>query len=152
MRPFDELKQKLKNFTNGKRYISEFIRNQPINEPFRHEEIEQILQFHPEKEDKNVANIEYLVIRYRKPYNLKSLYIKSKQREEDDISYTMCLRRIFDLADIKTKNDITRAFRDTIYYTAMGRFRRQFPDKKCALCESTEKMKFRPGRMAGIRH
>ena len=83
-------------------------------------------------------NIEYLVIRYRKPYNLKSLYIKSKQREEDDISYTMCLRRIFDLADIKTKNDITRAFRDTIYYTAMGRFRRQFPDKKCALCESTE--------------
>jgi hypothetical protein len=119
-----ELKIKLKNITNGRKYITNFINNQPINIQFNNEEIQLLLTFHPNKKEKNVDNIEYLIIRNRPPYNGKSLYIKTKNNDEDDISYILCLRVLYEKYD-KTQRNLTNiitTFRNTISNTSRQAF------------------------------
>lgn len=116
----ESLKKTLKNITNGKKHITNFIDNQPINTPFNDDIIRLLLTFHPNRREKNVDNIEYVVVRIRPPYNHKSLYIKTKDKPEDDISYILCLKVLYEKYD-KTQHtisDITSTFRNTISNTS----------------------------------
>jgi hypothetical protein len=126
-----ELKKILKNLTNGKKYITNFINNQPVDIPFNNDIIQLLLTFHPNKNGKNIDNIEHTIVRHRPPYNHKSLYIKTKDRAEDDISYVLCLKVLYDKYD-RTQHtiaDITSTFRNTISNTS----RQLFFFNKCVL-------------------
>ena len=139
-----ELKQKLKNFTNGKKYVFELLKNQKINIPFHNAEIELILQYHPDNIKKNVENIEFLMIQNRPPFYDRALYIKTKNNEEiDDISYVLCLRRLFGLRDLNYQSfGFLQASRDTIYNSKRMEFKKmqQECDIGCNICFSTQRL------------
>lgn len=111
----ESIKKTFKNVTTGTNHITTIINNQPINVPFRNEEIELLLKQHPNKE--KITDIEYLVVKIRPPYNKKSLYVKNVTDEnEQDVSYKYCLKSLYGKysKDNNNHDRIIRAFRDTI--------------------------------------
>ena len=99
------IKSKLKNMTNGRKYVTGIIKEQKLNQHFRNEDLEAILQFHPNNIEKGVSNIDYLVVRIKQPYNDRSLFLKSHSNEaEDSISYVICIQSLFEKFDQKSKN------------------------------------------------
>ena len=112
------IKTKLRNITNGKKYATGIIKEQEMNRHFRNEDLEAILQYHPNTIEKGVSNIDYLVVRLKQPYNDRSLYLKSHDNEsEDSISYVICIQSMFDKFD-QTRQDLlhkTGAFRNAIH-------------------------------------
>jgi hypothetical protein len=112
------LKLKLKNLTNGRKYITDIVKSQPEGVHFRHEEIELLLQYHPDHVEKGVGHIDYLVVRMRQPFNGKSLFIKSLDYDkEDDISYIMCIRELFGKLnrDTHVLAKVRMGFRDAVF-------------------------------------
>jgi hypothetical protein len=61
------LKNKLKNITNGKKYITNIIEKYNENEKVNNIEILELLQYHPTKHI-NIENIDYLRMKIRKPF------------------------------------------------------------------------------------
>lgn len=109
-----ELKIKLKNVTNGRKYITNLIEKHKDNEKINNTEILHLLQYHPTKHI-NIENIDYLTIKMRKPYNTLALYYKYKNSEkEDDISYVLCIKNLFNKyqKDKHYEEDVMCAFRN----------------------------------------
>jgi hypothetical protein len=69
----NNIKIKLKNITNGKKYITNIIEKYNNNEKINNIEILELLQYHPTKHI-NIQNIDYLIIKTRKPFNNLALY------------------------------------------------------------------------------
>ena len=110
----NNLKTNLKNVTHGKRYISNIIGQYKENEKVNNNEILELLQYHPTKQI-NIENIDYLIMKIRKPFNQLALYYKSKYNEnEDDISYILCIRNLFGKydGDKHYEEDVMSAFRN----------------------------------------
>ena len=100
------IKTKLRNVTNGRKYVTSIIQEQELNQHFRNEELEAILQYHPNCIEKGVSNIDYLAVRIKPPYKGRSLYLKSHDNDaEDSISYVNCIESMFDKFD-QSKQDI----------------------------------------------
>jgi hypothetical protein len=114
----NKIKTKLKNLTNGRKYATSIIKEQELDVKFRHEELEAILQFHPDSIMKGVDNIDYLVVRIEQQYKSKCLFLKSHNNEsEDDISYVLCIQSMFNKLD-KTRQVLdhaTKSFRNAIH-------------------------------------
>ena len=112
------IKTKLRNVTNGRKYVTSIIKEQEMNRHFRNEELEAILQYHPNCIEKGVSNIDYLVVRLNQQYKSRSLYLKSYDNDaEDSISYVTCIESMFDKFD-QSKQDlihIIEAFRNVIH-------------------------------------
>ena len=109
-----ELKSKLKNVTNGKKYITDIIGKYKDNEKINNTEILKLLQYHPTKHI-NIENIDYLIVKIRSPYNTLALYYKYKNNEkEDDISYISCIKNLFNKynKDKHYEDDVMKAFRN----------------------------------------
>jgi hypothetical protein len=132
-----QLQNKFGNITNGTKYVTSFINNQSINTPFRDNDIETLLTFHPNEE--KIKEIEYIIVRLRPPFNGKALYIKNKYDDnEEDVSYKYCLRALFDKYN-KTENNINRimkTFRDTISNTKRKQFFLNYTGKICQQCKN----------------
>ena len=112
----DKLKEKLRNLTIGKKYITDFITRQPLDELFRNEEIEKLLEYHPTRE--RMSNIEHLVVRIRKPFNRRSLFVKQLHCEEElNPSYVLCIKSLFNKFDVKTNDidDVKAGFRSAVF-------------------------------------
>ncbi len=116
-----DIKEILKNQTNGRKYMTSKIKEMKLNEKFRDKFFEEVLKNHPTK---CLNNLEYLVIRNRMPYNKRALYFKVKDEEEDDISYIMSIKNFFGQFSQKKKKleDITFAFRNSIWNTKRKNF------------------------------
>ena len=70
------LKKELKNLTTGYKVITNIIKNKVVNLKFKDDPtIFTLLEYHPTKTIPK-TNIEYLVVRLRKPYNNLSLFYK----------------------------------------------------------------------------
>ena len=109
-----ELKLKLKNVTNGKKYITDIIGKYKDNEKINNTEILTLLQYHPTKHI-NIENIDYLIVKIRSPYNTLALYYKYKNNEkDDDISYILCIKNLFNKynKDKHYDEDVMNAFRN----------------------------------------
>ena len=130
------LQNKFENITKGTKYVTSFINNQPIDTPFRDNDIELLLKCHP-NEDK-IKDIEYLVVKIRPPFNGKALYIKNYCDDtEDDVSYKYCLRALFNKYS-KTENNVNRimkTFRDVISNNKRKQFFLNFTGNICQQCE-----------------
>lgn len=110
----NNLKNKLKNMTNGKKYITNIINNYSDNEKVNNIEILELLQYHPTK-PVNIENIDYLIMKIRKPFNNLTLHYKYKNSEiEDDISCMLCVTNIFGKynRDKEYTKDVMLAFRN----------------------------------------
>jgi hypothetical protein len=111
------LRDKFKNITRGKKDITDFINKQDLDKKFKNEEVEYLLHQHPNK--KIIGNIEYLIVKIRPPFNKRSLYFKTQNSDEDDVSYICCLKVLFNKFD-KSKDcqsKIVTAFREAINKT-----------------------------------
>lgn len=84
------LKSKLKSVTNGRKYVTSLLKRYSEGDLVEDGEIMDLLAFHPTKKlDK--TNVEYLIMRRRKPYNTLALFYKYKTSPNiDDISYVSC--------------------------------------------------------------
>jgi hypothetical protein len=133
------LQNKFKNITNGTKFVTSFINNQPINTPFRDNDIESLLNCHPNRYKIKNIEYQYLVVRIRPPFNGKALYIKNESEEsEDDVSYKYCLRALFNKYS-KSENNINRimrTFRDVISNTKRKHFFLSFTSYICQQCEN----------------
>ena len=108
------LKIKLKNVTNGKKYVTDIIEKYKKNEIVNNIVILELLQYHPTKRI-HIENIEYLIVRLRKPFNNLALYYKYKDHDiEDDISYILCIKNLFGKYNENTQyeKDVLAAFRN----------------------------------------
>jgi hypothetical protein len=79
----------------AKKYITNIINKYCDNQKVNDIEIFELLQYHPTKHI-NIENIDYLVVKIRKPFNTLALFYKYKNNEsEDDISYVLCIKNLF---------------------------------------------------------
>lgn len=105
---------KLKNLTNGRKYITAIIEKYKENEKVNDIEILELLQYHPTKHI-TIKNIDYLIMRVRSPYNNLALFYKYKDNERvDDISYVNCIKNLFGkyVRDKEYEKDVMTAFRN----------------------------------------
>jgi hypothetical protein len=108
------LQDKLKNITNGKKYIDSLLQKYEINDKVEEIDILSLLHYHPTKHI-NIENIEYLTRKVRPPYNTIALYYKYKNSDIiDDISYIMCIKNLFGKynKDFSYEEDVKNAFRN----------------------------------------
>jgi len=118
------LKNKLKNFTNGKKYITNIIEKYNENEKVDNIELLELLQYHPTKHI-NIENIDYLIMKIRKPFNKLALFYKYKYNEkEDDISYILCIKNLFGKYDRDKhyEEDVMTAFRNESHVGSKKQF------------------------------
>ena len=73
------LKTKLKNVTNAKTYISNILQKYKDNDIVNDLDIVELLLYHPTKHI-NKQNIDYLIMKTRKPYNKLALFYKYKNK------------------------------------------------------------------------
>jgi hypothetical protein len=108
------LKQKLKNVSNGRKYITSLIEKHTNGEKLNDVEILELVQYHPTKHIR-ADNIEYLVVRLRMPFNKPALFYKYKGAAvEDDLSYVLCIKNLFGKYDRDKKYEecVMAAFRN----------------------------------------
>jgi hypothetical protein len=114
------LKKELKNLTTGYKVITNVIKNTVVDLKFKDDAtLLSLLEYHPTKTIPK-TNIEYLVVRLRKPYNNPSLFYKMNYvgSVEDDVSYRLCLQVLFEKYDKKSSNkeSIMSALRSECHY------------------------------------
>jgi hypothetical protein len=110
----DTLKCKLKNVTYAKKHIGQILGSFGENENVDDQDVLHVLAYHPTKHI-NVANIEYLTMKKRPPFNTLSLYYKYCDSVViDDISYVLCIKNLFGKysPDKQYEDDVKTAFRN----------------------------------------
>jgi hypothetical protein len=140
------LKKDLKNLTTGYKVITNIIKNKVVNLKFKDDPmLLSLLEYHPTKTIQK-TNIEYLVVRFRKPYNNLSLFYKMIGSIEDDVSYRLCLQVLFEKYDKKSSNkeSIMSALRTECNYGTKKVFFLTNTVKtncitrgKCCVCDNT---------------
>lgn len=110
------IKYKCKNITQANKYISDIINSFKIDEIIDEKSIEgkiiiELIKYHPNKKI-NINNLEWLMIKLRKPYNTPALYYKTNI--EDDISWKLCIKNLYGKYDSSKEyiNDVNNAFRN----------------------------------------
>ena len=110
----NNLKTKLKNQTNGKKYITGLINTYSINAIVDDPDILELLQYHPTKPI-DISNIDYLQVKLHPNYQRKTLYYKYRNNYQiDDISYVQCIANLFGKyrRDEQYEKDVIKAFRE----------------------------------------
>jgi hypothetical protein len=108
------LKIKLKNVTNAKTYISNILQKYKDNDIVNDLDVIELLSYHPTKHI-NKQNIDYLIMKTRKPYNKLALFYKYKNNDIiDDVSYILCIKNLFGKynRDKQYEEDVMTAFRN----------------------------------------
>lgn len=113
----EELKTYLKNVSEGINIVNRIMYVQEINTEFNDELIESLLKYHPNAEEKNIKNIEYLKIK-KNSYGQNGLYIKIINGDEILVSYKKCIQNIFERYNFEDEkyNKIKNAFRHCLIY------------------------------------
>lgn len=117
----EELKLELKTMTNGKKVITNFVNSSRCDETFNNVLIEALLIFHPTK---NIQNIEYLVVRLSVEFHQKMLCYKNANEEEDNVSYSQCLKNLFGRYKFDRRQNelIEKALRYAIFNSSTKQF------------------------------
>lgn len=108
------LKAKLKNVTNAKSYITSILQGYKENDIVDNSDVLELLSYHPTKHI-NQDNIDYLIMKPRKPYNNLALFYRYKNGSiEDDVSYILCIKNLFGKysRDKQYEEDVMTAFRN----------------------------------------
>lgn len=134
-----KLKKQLKNFTNGRKQLTNIINTTQINKQFRNQLLENLLTYHP---NRTIKEIEYLIVKIRMPYKTRSLYIKEKNKDVDDISYVLSIKNLFNKYDRnkERKDNIIKAFRNAINDGKRKDFIIQNGIYCCELCKNTNNL------------
>lgn len=114
------LQSKLRNVSNGIKYITGILQKYKENQLILNEDLEELLEllaFHPTKHI-NKENVECLMMKRRPPYNTLALHYQYKNNEIiDDVSYRLCVKNLFGKydKDISYKEDVLKAFRNETF-------------------------------------
>ena len=114
---YHSIKTKLKNISHAKKYISNILQNYKDNDIIDNPIILELLTYHPIKHI-NASNIDYLIIKYRPPYNNLALHYKYKNNNTiTSISYTVCIKNLFNKynKDKQHIENVITAFRNEIH-------------------------------------
>ena len=134
-----QLKDIYKNITKGRKVLRKQIEQKSLNVTFLDAQLVELLGYHPKADEKNTAQIEYLVVRPHRVFKTPTLHFKAKGREEEDISAKQCLRVLFGKkAKTSTPSiDLQRALRHAIYDGSRGSYLLKHRGEQCTLCERT---------------
>jgi hypothetical protein len=105
------LRKLLKNLKEGKKMVHAWLDEQPLDIPFTHEYLFELLSYHP---DNKASNIEYCVMHMDCFYK-RTLYFKNVDSTlEDSISWDKCIRNCLGKfkKDIDDNIEIKKAFRN----------------------------------------
>src|SRR6056300_669328 len=113
-----DLKSKLRNITRAKAYITSILQGYKENEIVDNSDVIELLSYHPTKHI-NQNNIDYLIMKPRKPYNKLALFYKYKNGSiEDNVSYILCIKNLFGKysRDKQYEEDVMSAFRNESHF------------------------------------
>ena len=103
-----------KNMSQAKKDIGNIVKSLPIGEIVKNPIIKELVTHHPTKQI-NLDNVEWFKMKIRAPYNTPALFYKYKNsRNEDDISWNLCIRNLFGKynRDEEYDKDVKNAFRN----------------------------------------
>jgi hypothetical protein len=82
----------LKNLTNGKKIVGDWLKEKPLNVEFMDDRISELMTYHP---NNKVLDPEYFIIRLS-AYNQRTLFFRNKDADdEDSVSYVCCIQQLF---------------------------------------------------------
>tara|TARA_R110000824_G_C14951366_1_gene650965 strand:+ start:43 stop:672 length:630 start_codon:yes stop_codon:yes gene_type:complete len=127
------LKELFGSFNNGRKITTEKVKAYPMYEKFNNNFLQQLLTKHPTK---NISDIEYLVIRPHEIYRSRSLYYKSKDKEEDVVSYKLCIQNVFGQYKHESNEKANKisSFRNAISNTKRAEFQSNLKSNCCEDC------------------
>tara|TARA_B100000927_G_C16459988_1_gene467452 strand:- start:123 stop:779 length:657 start_codon:yes stop_codon:yes gene_type:complete len=99
--------------TRANKGISNLLNTFNEDENINNDLIKYIIKRHPTK-NIDFKKIDWIKMKKRPPYNNLALFYKYIDKEEDDISWKLCIRNIFGKFNnnVHKKNDIISAFRN----------------------------------------
>jgi hypothetical protein len=133
-----ELLNTCKNMTEANKYISRLLKTFNINEIIENSILIGLLKYHPTK-NIDIENIEYIKLKLREPFYKPAVYFKIKNRNEDDISWKMCIRNLYKKFN-KTDEHIRiikTAFRTESHWGTKRQYRCNNNGNICCNCEKT---------------
>ena len=128
------LKELFESFNNGRKIITSRINNYEMYKNFNDELLENLLTNHPTK---SISNIEYLIIKPHKIFKTKTLYYKQPNKQEDNVSYKLCIQNIFGQysTEKNTKTNKISSFRNSISNTKRKVFQSNLKNNCCEQCD-----------------
>jgi len=128
-----DLKNLFETFNNGRKMITARLKKYNMYSKFNDQLLETLLTHHPTKK---ISNIEYLIIKPHSIYKSRTLYFKQPNREEDNVSYKLCIQNIFGQYsdENNTKANKVSSFRNSISNTKRAEFYSNLKSKCCEEC------------------
>jgi len=132
------IKKALHSISKGTKIITCYIKELKPESKFRHHLFENVLLNHPTKK---FNDIEYLQVKIRPPFMKKSLYIKCKDKEIENVSYKLSIQNIYGKYNPERiyKNNRLEAYRNTIYETKRKIFYHENTNNGFGKCENCNK-------------
>lgn len=127
------LKEKFGTYNNGRKIVTSTVKQYSMFEKFNDNFLENLLIYHPTKK---IKDIEYLVIKPHEIYRSRSLYYKSKDKEEQVASYKLCIQNLFGKYNDNnnTKANKVSSFRNSISNTKRAEFQSNLKSRCCEDC------------------
>lgn len=88
----ESLRNVLKNKTNGYEYVRKLTESIELNKEFNDPILTLLMNQHPDQE--KVKDLLYCVFRIHPTYRQRTLYIKTKNKDEDTVSWKTCVESI----------------------------------------------------------
>lgn len=121
------------NCNQGRKFITNIVKQYEFNSKFNHNIIEELLTHHPTK---NIKDIEYLMLKPHPIYRTRCLFYKTNSGIEDSVSYKLCINNLFGYYSEeknKIQNNIS-SFRNAIANTKRQEFKNNLTSNKCEDC------------------
>ena len=126
-------------FNNGRKMITAKVKSYAMHTKFNDDLLETLLRFHPTK---NITDIEYLIIKPHEIFRSRTLYFKTHNCPEDNVSYKLCIQNVFGQYNSVSNHKANKVscFRNAISNTKRQIFQSNLKSKCCEQCgKYTEK-------------
>lgn len=127
------LKELFQTCNKGRKLITAKVKEYPMYTKFNDDLLQELLTHHPTKK---MSNIEYLMIKPHEIFKSRCLYYKNKNKEEDNISYKLCIENLFGKYNDQnnTRANKISSFRNAISNTKRAEFQSNLKSKCCEDC------------------
>ena len=127
------LKELFKTYNEGRKLTTAKVKQYPMYTKFNDEFLQELLTHHPSKK---ISNIEYLMIKPHEIYRTRSLYYKSKDKNQDIASYKLCIQNVFGQYNNESNEKANKVscFRNAISNTKRAEFQSNLKSNCCEDC------------------
>lgn len=127
-------------FTHARTFVSEFLKSKSLDIPFQHEELRELMVYHP---GRRVKDFVYFSKRCMPPYNKPCLTVLMPDKQTQVVSWVHCLQKLYGKSNPERNKKLRalHAFREEIACSPkMMEAREKYASGSCEVCKKKAKL------------